>query len=117
MAAVNVNTGEIAWKAPFGIIQELEDKGIHNTGAPNIGGSIATAGGLVFIGATNDHRFRAFDARTGKVVWETKLESGAYATPMTYSGKDGKQYIVVSAGGGSYYDRVPGDSVIAFALP
>jgi quinoprotein glucose dehydrogenase len=117
MAAVNVNTGEIAWKVPFGVVEELESKGIHNTGAPNIGGSIATAGGLVFIGATNDHRFRAFDGKTGKVVWETKLESGAYATPITYLGKDGKQYIVVSAGGGSYYDRTSGDSVIAFALP
>lgn len=117
MVAVNVNTGDIAWKVPFGIIEELESQGIHGTGAPNIGGSIATAGGLVFIGATNDHRFRAFDAKTGKVVWETKLESGAYATPITYRGKDGKQYIVVSAAGGSYYDRTSGDSVIAFALP
>ncbi len=117
MAAINVNTGDIAWKVPFGIVEELESQGVHNTGAPNIGGSIATAGGLVFIGATNDHRFRAFDAKTGKVVWETKLESGAYATPITYRGKDGKQYIVVSAGGGSYYDHTAGDSVVAFALP
>jgi quinoprotein glucose dehydrogenase len=117
MAAVNVNTGEIAWKVPFGVVEELEKKGIYNTGAPNIGGSIVTAGGLVFIGATNDHRFRAFDAKTGKVVWETTLESGAYATPITYLGKDGKQYIVVSAAGGSYYDHESGDSVIAFTLP
>ena len=117
MVAVNLNTGDIAWKVPLGIIEELEALGIHGTGAPNIGGSIATAGGLVFIGATNDHYFRAFDAKTGKVVWECKLEAGAYATPMTYQGKDGKQYVVISAAGGSYYDRTSGDSVIAFALP
>ena len=117
LAAINVNTGDIAWKVPLGVVEELESKGIHNTGAPNIGGSIATAGGLVFIGATNDHRFRAFNGKTGKVAWETKLESGAYATPITYLGKDGKQYIVVSAGGGSYYDRTSGDSLVAFALP
>lgn len=116
MVAVNLQTGDIAWKVPLGIIEELEAKGIHGTGAPNIGGSIATAGGLVFIGATNDHYFRAFDAKTGRVVWETKLEAGAYATPMTYQGKDGRQYVVVSAAGGSYYDRTSGDSVIAFAL-
>ena len=117
MAAVNLNTGEIAWKVPFGIVVELEAKGIHDTGAPNIGGSIATAGGLVFIGATNDHRCRAFDAKTGKVIWETKLEAGAYATPITYQGTDGKQYVAVVAAGGSYYDRTSGDSLIAFALP
>jgi glucose dehydrogenase len=117
MVAVNLNTGDIVWKVPLGIVEELEAKGIHGTGAPNIGGSIATAGGVVFIGATNDHYFRAFDAKTGKVLWESKLEAGAYATPVTYQGKDGKQYIAISAAGGSYYDRTSGDSVIAFALP
>ena len=117
MAAVNVNTGEIAWKVPFGIVEELVAKGVHNTGAPNMGGSISTAGGLVFIGATNDRRFRAFDGKTGKVLWETRLEAGAYATPITYRGKNGKQYVAVVAAGGGYYDREPGDSLVVFALP
>jgi quinoprotein glucose dehydrogenase len=115
--AINVNTGEVAWKVPFGVVESLEEKGIHGTGAPNYGGSIATAGGLVFIAATNDQRFRAFDAKTGKVLWETKLETGSYNVPMTFKGKDGRQYVVLVATGGSYYDATSGDSVIAFSLP
>ncbi|WP_213804724.1 pyrroloquinoline quinone-dependent dehydrogenase [Granulicella sp. dw_53] len=115
--AINVNTGEVAWKVPLGIIEELEAKGIHGTGSLNYGGSISTAGGLVFIAATNDQRFRAFDAATGKELWVTKLETGAYTTPMTFQGKDGRQYVITVATGGSYYDRTSGDSVIAFALP
>jgi glucose dehydrogenase len=115
--AINVNTGEVAWKIPFGVVDSLEAKGVHGTGAPNYGGSIATAGGLVFIAATNDQRFRAFDAKTGKVLWETKLETGSYNVPMTFQGKDGRQYVVLVATGGSYYDATSGDSVIAFALP
>jgi glucose dehydrogenase len=117
MLAINVNTGDIAWKVPLGVIEELEAKGIHNTGTMNMGGSVATAGGLVFIGATNDRRFRAFEGKTGKVLWETKLEAGAYASPLTYQGKNGKQYVAIVAAGGGYYDRESGDSVIAFALP
>jgi PQQ-dependent dehydrogenase (methanol/ethanol family) len=117
MVAINVNTGDEAWRVPLGVIEELEAKGIKGTGAMNMGGSIATASGLVFIGATNDRRFRAFDAKTGKVIWETQLEAGAYATPITYRGRDGKQYVAVFASGGGYYDRVAGDSLIAFKLP
>ena len=115
--AVNVNTGDIAWKQPFGIIEELDAKGVHGTGTLNFGGSITTAGGLLFIAATNDQHFRAFQAATGKVLWDTKLETGAYVTPMTYQGKSGKQYVVIVASGGSFYDTTAGDSVIAFALP
>jgi glucose dehydrogenase len=115
--AINVNTGDVAWKVPLGIVEELDAKGIHGTGALNYGGSISTAGGLVFIAATDDQRFRAFDAATGKELWVTKLETGAYTTPMTFQGKDGKQYVITVAAGGSYYDRTSGDSVIAFALP
>ena len=117
MVAINVNTGDEAWRVPLGVIEELEAKGIRSTGTMNMGGSIATATGLVFIGATNDRRFRAFDAKTGKVIWETQLEAGAYATPITYRGRDGKQYVAVFATGGGYYDRVAGDSLIAFKLP
>lgn len=115
--AINANTGDVAWKVPFGVIEELDAKGIHNTGTLNFGGSISTAGGLLFIAATNDQRFRAFDAATGKVLWETKLETGSYTVPMTYEGKDGKQYVALVDTGGSFYDTTAGDSVIAFTLP
>jgi quinoprotein glucose dehydrogenase len=117
MVAINVNTGEYAWRVPLGIVEELEAKGIHNTGTMNMGGSVSTAGGLVFIAATNDRRFRAFEAKTGKILWETQLEAGGYASPIVYEGKDRKQYVVIVATGGGYYDRKQGDSVIAFALP
>ena len=115
--AINANTGDVAWKVPLGIVEELEAKGIRGTGTLNFGGSIATAGGLVFIAATDDQRFRAFDAATGKELWVTKLETGSYTVPMTYQGKNGKQYVVTVASGGSFYDTTAGDSVIAFALP
>jgi quinoprotein glucose dehydrogenase len=117
MVAINVNTGDYAWRVPLGIVPELEKKGIHNTGTMNIGGSATTAGGLVFIGATNDRHFRAFDEKTGKVLWDTELEAGAYASPAVYQGKNGKEYVVIVASGGGYYDRLGGDSVVAFALP
>jgi glucose dehydrogenase len=115
--AINVNTGEVAWKEPFGIIEELEAKGVKGTGALNFGGSITTAAGLLFIAATDDQRFRAFDAATGKELFTTKLETGSYTVPMTYQAKNGKQYVVIVASGGSFYDTTAGDSVIGFALP
>jgi quinoprotein glucose dehydrogenase len=117
MVAINVNTGDYVWRVPLGVIPELDAAGVHNTGTMNMGGSLTTAGGLVFIAATNDRHFRAFDEKTGKVVWDTQLEAGGYASPVTYSGKDGRQYVVIVAAGGGYYDRQQGDSVIAFALP
>jgi glucose dehydrogenase len=115
--AINVNTGEVAWKEPFGIVEELQAKGVKGTGTLNFGGSITTAAGLLFIAATDDQRFRAFEAATGQELWVTKLETGSYTVPMTYEGKNGKQYVVITASGGSYYDTTAGDSVIAFALP
>jgi glucose dehydrogenase len=115
--AINVNTGDVAWKVPFGVDKELEASGVHDAGTLNFGGSIATAGGLVFIAATRDQFFRAFDAASGKVLWETKLDTGSYTVPMTYQGKDGRQYVVLTDTGGSFYDNTAGDSVIAFALP
>jgi quinoprotein glucose dehydrogenase len=116
LQAVDLNTGELAWKVPLGLTEELEARGVHNTGAPNIGGSIATAGGLVFIAAANDSRFRAFDARTGKELWVTKLDASGHATPITYLGRNGKQYVVIAAGGGGFFGSPPADSLIAFAL-
>ncbi|MBV9155478.1 MAG: PQQ-binding-like beta-propeller repeat protein [Acidobacteriaceae bacterium] len=117
LIAVNVNTGDIAWQVPLGITESLPE-GQQNTGTPNLGGSLATAGGLVFIGATIDSRFRAFDSKTGKELWVTKLEAGAHTAPITYKGADGRQYIVVTAtGGGFLADPTSADVVAAYALP
>jgi len=101
--AINANTGEIAWQIPLGTNDELEAKGMHNTGAFGQGGSIATAGGLVFIAGTVDKRFRAFESRTGKLLWETKLDSQGQTNPMTYRGRDGRQYVVIITTGVNTY--------------
>jgi quinoprotein glucose dehydrogenase len=115
--AIDVNTGDIAWQATLGITDSLPE-GKQNTGRPNIGGSVATAGGVVFIGATDDSRFRAFDSKTGKELWVTKIDAGAHSAPVTYLGKNRKQYVVVTATGGGFLgDRSSADTVIAFALP
>ncbi len=107
LTAINLNTGDIAWRVPFGRIDALESKGVMNTGSINIGGSVATAGGLLFIGASTDQRFHAYESKTGKLLWETKVPANAQANPVSYSGKSGKQYVVVDAG----------DFVVAFSLP
>jgi glucose dehydrogenase len=117
LVAVDVNLGEIAWKVPLGFVESLKAKGFARTGTLNIGGSIATASGLIFIGATIDHRFRAFDSRTGQQLWEAELEAAAHTVPMTFLGKDGRQYVVVAAGGGGYLGTTPGSKIVAFALP
>jgi type 1 glutamine amidotransferase len=117
LVAVDVNRGEIAWKVPLGFVESLKAQGHGATGALNIGGSIATASGLVFVGATTDRRFRAFDSRTGAQLWETELEASAHSIPMTFLGRDGRQYVVVAAGGGSYLNSPPGSKIAAFALP
>jgi quinoprotein glucose dehydrogenase len=117
LIAVDVSRGEVAWKVPLGFVDSLKAKGFDKTGTLNIGGSIATAGGLIFIGATIDCRFRAFESRTGKQLWETELPACAHTTPMTFLGKDARQYVVVAAGGGSYLGAAPGSKIVAFALP
>ncbi len=99
LMAVNANTGDIAWRVPLGTSDEMEAKGIHNTGAIGQGGPIATAGGLVFIAGTNDKRFHAFDSATGKLLWEAKLDSEGHTSPMTYMGRNGKQYVLVVSSG------------------
>jgi glucose dehydrogenase len=116
LVAVNVNTGDIAWRSTLGGFDELEAKGLH-TGTPNLGGSISTAGNLIFIGATSDSRFRAFDAKTGKELWSTRLDVPAHSIPATYLGRDGRQYVVVSAAGGGFLRDPTADTVVAFALP
>ncbi|MEP6594892.1 MAG: pyrroloquinoline quinone-dependent dehydrogenase [Ginsengibacter sp.] len=114
--AVNLNTGELVWKIPLGEYPELVAKGIHNTGSQLFGGGIVTAGGLIFIGASQDEKFRAIKKTTGKILWEYQLPFGGYATPATYE-IDGKQYIVIAAGGGGRQLTKAGDYYIAFALP
>jgi glucose dehydrogenase len=118
LVAVDLATGDIAWRSVLGRIEVLEAIGVRNTGSLNIGGSIATAGGLVFIGATNDSRFRAFDSRTGKLLWEAKLEASGHTIPITYMGRDGRQYVALMAtGGGGYLAGGSSNSLVAFALP
>jgi quinoprotein glucose dehydrogenase len=118
LVAVDLATGDIAWRSVLGTIESLEKIGVHNTGTVNLGGSIATAGGLVFIGATNDSRFRAFDSKTGKLLWEAKLEASGHTIPVTYMGRDGRQYVVLMAtGGGGFLGGGTSNSVVAFALP
>jgi quinoprotein glucose dehydrogenase len=116
LVAVNANTGDIAWRATLGAFDELAAKGLK-TGTPNLGGSIATAGNLIFIGATVDGRFRAFDARNGKELWSATVDAPAHSIPATYIGRDGKQYVVVSAAGGGFLRDPTSDAVVAFSLP
>jgi quinoprotein glucose dehydrogenase len=115
--AIDLKRGTIAWQVPLGIVEELEAQGVPKTGTSNLGGSIVTAGGLVFIAATNDRRFRAFDKLTGKELWVTLLEASGHATPITYRSRSGKQVVVIAAGGGGYFSDTSSDVVAAFALP
>ena len=118
LSAVNAKTGDIVWQVPLGIVEALDAKGIKGTGNLNSGGSIATAGGLIFIAATIDSRFRAFDSRTGKELWSDKLEANGYTIPSTYMGKNGKQYVAVPAGGGGNdFQPVSSDVLAVYALP
>ena len=116
--AINLNTGEYAWQIPLGEYPELAAKGITNTGTENYGGPVVTAGGLLFIGATNhDRKFRAFDKATGKLLWETTLPFSGNATPATFE-IDGRQFVVIAAGGGKGRQGTPSGGVyVAFALP
>jgi len=115
--AINLNTGEYAWKIPLGEYPELAAKGMKDTGTENYGGPIVTAGGLLFIGATNfDKKFRAFDKATGALLWETTLPFAGNATPATYE-VNGRQFVVVAAGGGKDPKSRSGGVYVAFALP
>lgn len=119
LVAVDAHTGEVAWKVPLGITDALP-VGRQRTGRLNMGGPIATASGLVFIGASNDRRFRAFSSRTGEELWVTQLAMSAHAVPITYLGRDGKQYVAVVASGAAAIDNpspADADALVVYALP
>ena len=115
LTAIDLNIGNILWQVTLGEFELLTQKGFSPTGTENYGGPIVTAGGLLFIAATKDERFRGFDIRDGALLWETKLPAGGYATPATYM-IDGRQFVVVAAGGGKMGTK-SGDAYVAFALP
>ena len=121
LVAVDVARGDILWSVPLGEYPGLVEMGIRNTGAENFGGMAVTQGGLIFIAATEDNRFRAFDKTSGVLLWEFEMDSPGFSTPSTYE-IDGRQYVVIVAGGGGGRYRSPvtqdiGRRVHAFALP
>jgi quinoprotein glucose dehydrogenase len=115
---VNANTGDIAWEVPLGVNDTLPE-GKRNVGSPGAGGPMVTAGGLLFIGGTGDRGFRAFDSKTGKELWMTRLDYNITANAMTYQGSNGKQYVaVVAASGGQRgANAANNESLVVFALP
>ncbi len=113
--AVDLNSGKLLWKVPLGEFEELKKKGMAPTGTHVYGGPVVTKGGLVFIASTQDEKIRAFDKKTGKVLWEAKLPAAGYATPAVYS-VNGKQFVVIACGGGKIESK-SGDQYVAFALP
>lgn len=116
LVAVDLNTGKRKWEVPLGWMMDLQKfPEARNWGSLNFGGTIVTGGGLVFVAASRDGHFRAFDSQTGKVLWETELPAGGHATPISYS-LDGKQYVVIAAGGHGRLRTKMGDFVVAYSL-
>jgi quinoprotein glucose dehydrogenase len=116
LTSIDLNTGEVNWQVPLGTYPKLESRGHAATGTFNMGGPVITKGGLVFIGAAMDERFHAYDKDTGALLWEFQMDSGGYATPSVYE-INGKQYVVIAAGGGGKPGTKPGDKYYCFALP
>ncbi|WPP49345.1 outer membrane protein assembly factor BamB family protein [Catalinimonas niigatensis] len=114
--AIDLHTGELKWRVPLGEVEELTQQGIPITGTRNFGGCISTSGGLVFVAASTDEKIRAFDAESGEELWEAELPAGGYAVPATYM-VDGRQYVVIAAGGGGRGGTPTADAYVAFALP
>jgi quinoprotein glucose dehydrogenase len=119
LKAVDMNAGTIRWQVPLGAMNGFgPGQAEVPPGSPNFGGPIVTAGGLVFIGGSIDPHIRAFDVETGKEIWKAQLPASGHATPMTYRLKNGKQYVVIAAGGHAKIKEEPqSDAVVAFALP
>jgi quinoprotein glucose dehydrogenase len=116
LTAIDLKTGKFAWRIPFGEYPELVAQGLTATGSENYGGAVATASGLLFIGATNfDRKLRAFESRTGKLLWETVLPYAGNATPITYMA-GGRQYVAIAASSGFDHKGPKGSAYIAFAL-
>jgi quinoprotein glucose dehydrogenase len=116
IAGIDLANGKIVWRKTLGTTEELGAGPPVKLGTPNLGGPIITAGGLVFIAAALDNYLRAFDVETGEELWRGRLPAGAQATPMTYEWQ-GRQYVVIYAGGYSRIESKLGDYLVAFALP
>lgn len=116
LTAIDLGKGEFAWRITLGEFTQLKARGVPQTGTETFGGTIVTAGGLVFIGGTKDEKFHAFDKTNGKLLWDYALPAGGYATPCTYMA-GGRQYVVIAAGGGGKLKTRSGDAFVAFALP
>ena len=114
MTAINLNTGEHAWRVPFGSYPELAPKGLVETGSENYGGGIVTKGGIFFIGATRDNKVRAYHKLSGKQLWMADVQASSFASPSTYEINE-NQYVVFVCGGAKLGTK-KGDSYIAFAL-
>ena len=122
LVAISLLTGKTIWEVPLGTTRDLVASKIFlpitvGSGTPNLGGPIITAGGLIFIGAAMDNYLRAFDIESGRELWKGRLPAGGQATPMTYRLPNGRQYVVIAAGGHGKMGTTRGDSVVAFALP
>jgi quinoprotein glucose dehydrogenase len=122
ITTLDLNTRQIVWRRTLGTSRNQGPFGIPShlavpSGVPNMGGSVTTASGLIFIAATADSTFRAFDLETGAELWHADLPRDGIAGPMSYTGRDGRQYIVIAAGGHGGLTAHPGDAVVAYALP
>lgn len=118
VAAVDLKTGETVYRHVNGTVRDMAPIPLpFETGVPGIGGPIVTAGGVAFLSGTVDYYVRGYDLRTGEELWRARLPAGGQSTPATYLGRDGRQYLVVVAGGHGYVGTKLGDAVIAYALP
>ena len=118
MAGVDLVSGEVVWQRRNGTVRDLAPVPLpFKMGVPSLGGPLITQGGVAFLSGTLDYYLRAYDLSTGETLWQSRLPAGGQATPMSYLGRDGRQYVVVAAGGHGSLGTKAGDSVIAYALP